>query len=287
MTTFILRLAQAALLLCAQIIFGQQFFGQAIYETKMKPPTMQVDGPTMSPEMQKMIEAQLKSQLEKKFILTFNKQESGWQEEQKLDAPQPSAVGVNVKIVNSGDGKRYNNLKEQTSLSEQEIFGKEFVVSEKLPKWDWKITDETKKIGNYTCYKATAIVKVTDEQRAEYEKNKAQMAKKPKRVIIIDEPQDYEVTAWYTPEIPVGHGPENFWGLPGLILETNDGQRVTLCSKIILNPKEKPSIYIPKNGEKVTLQEFEAIREKKMQEMQEMNQGRGRDGERQMIRIGG
>lgn len=284
MKTFVIKLAQAAMLLCAQTILGQQFYGKAVYETKMRPPSMEVSGSTMSPEMQKMIEAQLKSQLEKTFLLTFNQTESNWEEEQKLDTPQPNMPGVNVKIVNSGDGRRYTSLKDKTSISEQEIMGKEFVVSEKLPAWEWKITDESKKIGNYTCYKATAIVKVTDEERAEYERNKAEMAQNPKRVIIIDEPQDYEITAWFTPDIPVGHGPENFYGLPGLILETNDGQRVTLCSKIILNPKEKPTVFVPKNGEKVTMEQFEKIREKKMKEMQDMPQGRG---ERQVIRIGG
>jgi GLPGLI family protein len=43
------------------------------------------------------------------------------------------------------------------------------------------------------------------------------------------------ITAWYTPEIPVNQGPENYWELPSLILEINDGKTVVLCSKIVLN----------------------------------------------------
>lgn len=50
------------------------------------------------------------------------------------------------------------------------------------------------------------------------------------------------MTAWYTPEIPVNQGPENYWGLPGLILEINDGTTTILCSKIVLNAKEKVEI---------------------------------------------
>jgi GLPGLI family protein len=34
-------------------------------------------------------------------------------------------------------------------------------------------------------------------------------------------------------------------GLPGLILEINDGKTVILCSKIVLKPKEKTVIKAP------------------------------------------
>jgi GLPGLI family protein len=285
MTKVIFKLAQALIILGLQLLSGQNFTGQAIYETKSKAP-QPIGGREMSPEMQKQIEEQMKRQLEKTFVLNFNQFESSWEQEQKLETPQPALSGVNIKFIDSGDSKRYNNLRMTTTLSEEEIFGKEFLVSDDLPKWNWTMTDESKKIGNYTCYKATALLKVTDQERAQYEKRKLEMDKNPKRILIIDEPQDYAVTAWYTPDIPVGHGPEGFWGLPGLILETSDGQRTTLCSKIILNPKEKITIDIPKTGEKVTRKTFDEIREKKLKEMQDMPRGRGRDGER-VIRIGG
>jgi GLPGLI family protein len=287
MTKVFFKLAQALIILGLQLVSAQKFSGQAIYETKTKAPQAIAGGRReLSPEMQKQIEAQMKSQLEKTFVLNFNQYESAWEQEQKLETPQPALAGVNVKIMDSGDSKRYNNLKTKTTLSEEEIFGKEFLVTDELPKWNWTMTDESKKIGNYTCYKATAAVKVTDEERALYEKRKAEMDKNPKRILIIDEPRDYAVTAWYTPDIPVGHGPEGFWGLPGLILETSDGLRTILCSKIVLNPKEKVKIDVPKTGEKVTRKTFDEIREKKLREMQEVPGGRGQDRER-VIRIGG
>jgi GLPGLI family protein len=48
----------------------------------------------------------------------------------------------------------------------------------------------------------------------------------------LEMPKDVTITAWYTPEIPVNQGPEN-WGLPGLILEINDGKTVMFenCTK--------------------------------------------------------
>jgi GLPGLI family protein len=50
----------------------------------------------------------------------------------------------------------------------------------------------------------------------------------------LEMPKETIVTAWYTPEIPVNQGPDKYWGLPGLILEVNDGKTV-LCSKVVLN----------------------------------------------------
>jgi GLPGLI family protein len=283
MTKVVFRITFAALALFANATQAQQFYGRAIYESKMPLPEITTDG--ISPEMAKRLEAMAKQQTEKTFVLTFNAIESSYVEEQKMETPgHPGMEGFTIKMIDSGNGKRYTNLKNKQTISEQEIFGKEFLVAAELPKWEWKLEPETKKIGDYTCNKATAVMKVTDEEKAEYAKRKAD--KNPKRIIIMDEPQDFIVTVWYTTDIPVGHGPADFWGLPGLILESNDGLTVLLCSKIILNPKEKPQIAVPKNGGKVTQKEFDAIMEKKVKEMQDMNQGRN-NGDVRTIRIGG
>ena len=35
-----------------------------------------------------------------------------------------------------------------------ELMGKVFLIKDNLVTYDWKLTGETKNIGNYTCYKA-------------------------------------------------------------------------------------------------------------------------------------
>ena len=52
------------------------------------------------------------------------------------------------------------------------------------------------------------------------------------------------ITVWYTPQIPVNTGPGNYQGLPGLILEVNDGTETVICSKIVLNPKDEVNISV-------------------------------------------
>ena len=58
--------------------------------------------------------------------------------------------------------------------------------------------------------------------------------------------RDVEVVAWFTPEIPVSSGPSWYQGLPGLILEVSDDDTTILCTKIVMNPKEKTKIKRPK-----------------------------------------
>ena len=88
-------------------------------------------------------------------------------------------------------------------------------------------------------------------------------------------PKEINITAWYTPEIPVSQGPDSYWGLPGLILEVNDGKTTILCSKVVMNAKEKVEIKAPSNGKVVTQKEYDETVIKKMEEMSEMNPGRG------------
>jgi GLPGLI family protein len=60
------------------------------------------------------------------------------------------------------------------------------------------------------------------------------------------------VTAWYTPEIPVNQGPDKYWDCR-FDLEVNDGKKVILCSKVVLNPKTKSEIKAtPTKGKEIS-----------------------------------
>ena len=54
------------------------------------------------------------------------------------------------------------------------------------------------------------------------------------------------IEAWFTPQIPVATGPAKHSGLPGLILEVSDERTTMLCTKIVMNPKDKLKIKMPK-----------------------------------------
>ena len=75
-----------------------------------------------------------------------------------------------------------------------------------------------------------------------------------------------EIEAWYTPEVPVRHGPSEYWGLPGLILELSAGQTTMLCTKVVINPIEKIEIEAPRKGTEIDKDGYQDLIQKKMAE---------------------
>jgi len=195
-----------------------------------------------------------------------------------------------------GGGTYYKNVKEKSYTVDKEFMGKEFLVKDSLPKLNWKMESETKVIGGYTCFKATAVRPVSQSDFRNFRPKKEDDKKvdtatktedKDKKTNFMDDfdmPKEITITAWYAPEIPVNQGPESYWGLPGLILEVNDGKTVILCSKIVLNAKDKAEIKAPTNGKVISQKEYDETVIKKMEEMRQMYDGK--DGNRMQIRMG-
>ena len=75
-----------------------------------------------------------------------------------------------------------------------------------------------------------------------------------------------QIEAWYAPQIPVRHGPLDYWGLPGLILEVSADNTTMLCSKIVLNPDEIIEFEAPSKGKEVSKNEYQNIITDKMKE---------------------
>lgn len=270
-------------------IQAQEFQGMAVYETKTSTADFKkrMEGnKNMTPDMQKRIEEGMKSMFEKTFILNFDKSASIYKEQEKLDSPSQGGNGMRMMMssMTGGGGTFYKNVKEKVYTVDKDFMGKEFLVKDSLPNLKWKMEGETTVIGGYNCFKATAIVPVnkTDFRNLapKKEDDKAvkptDAAKKTNLLDNLEMPKETTITAWYTPEIPVNQGPENYWGLPGLILEVNDGKTIILCSKVVMNPKEKAVIKAPSKGKVITQKEFDETVIKKMEEFRQMNQGQGR-----------
>lgn len=302
------KIVASILLLAAFFqVHAQDFQGMAVYESKTSTSdfkTRMEGNKDITPDMQKMIEERMKKMFEKTFILNFNKSASIYKEEEKLDAPGQGGGGMKMmSSMMGGGGTHYKNVKDKSYIVDKEFMGKEFLIKDSLSKLDWKMESETKQIGGYTCFKATAVRPVSKSDfrnfRPKKEEDKKDPAKKDaiktedkaKTTNFMDDfelPKEITITAWYTPEIPVNQGPENYWGLPGLILEVNDGKTIILCSKIVLNAKEKVEIKAPTNGKVISQKEYDETVIKKMEEFRQMNQGQGRgNGGGMQMRIGG
>ena len=248
---------------------SQEFQGKAEYFSKYMFNSKKVVGDEVEKvgedkEFNEAVKMAMKKSSEKIFTLLFNKNEAVYEENEEMEKPSGPANGYSISISISGGGKKYINTKEKVRLEEDEVFQKEFLIEEPLVKPDWKLVNESKKIGEYTCFKAELIVPVTDLQKQNYQDFLKREEKKP-ALFKMDEPEDKIVVAWYSPEIPLSFGPNNYWGLPGLILEINESNNVILCSKVVLNSKSK--VKKPNTGDKVSQKQFDAIKKKKMDSM--------------------
>jgi GLPGLI family protein len=280
-----------ALLIAVQLgLQAQEFQGVAVYESKTSTAEFKermAGNKDMTPERMKMMEERMKSIFEKRFILNFDKSASIYKEEVKLDAPtQGQAGGMRMmgSMMGAG-GTYYKNIKEKTYTVDKEFMSKEFLIKDSLPNLKWKLEGEARVIGGYNCFKATAVRPVSAAdfrnfapKKEETPAVKKEAATKTNFTDQISAPKEEIITVWYTPEIPVNQGPEGYWGLPGLILEVNDGRTVILCSKIVLNPKEKAVIKPVAKGKQISQKEYDEIVVKKMAEFREMNQGRSGNG---------
>lgn len=84
----------------------------------------------------------------------------------------------------------------------ESIFNQKFYAEGKLSDLEWKITSEEKDLLGFKARKA------------------------------VSKKEEYLVTTWYTDEIPISSGPVNFFGLPGLVIWSEDFFRTTQMTKV-------------------------------------------------------
>lgn len=189
---------------------------------------------------------QLKKQLEERVIiktgvLLYNNGISTYQENDeakendetlKIESPQSNA-NINVKSIKSeGGALLYKDIRDSLYLKSTSIMGKKFLIKDVLERYNWNLTNETKTIGNFACKKAIAFHK------------------------------DEEITAWYTPSIPIGGGPDEYYGLPGLIIELTNGNTTYNA----LSVQETPDISLtkPSKGKEATKATYQKLKQDRM-----------------------
>lgn len=243
----------------------QDFQGKAYYFSKS---TLNLGswGARMSEAQKKQMQSRLKNRLEKTFILSFNKDESIFEEEEKVDAISGATDSWGS---NFSRGKQYKNVKENKLIQAQEFYGKRFLVKDELQSIKWNMETESKQVGNYLCFKATAVVPEKELSWYDFSWSDLNDDKDNPEVKLT------QIEAWYTLQIPLKQGPAEYWGLPGLILEVSAGKTTMLCSQVIINPKDKIEIKTPDKGKEITKLDYSNTIQSKMLEMRN-NRGRRR-----------
>jgi len=157
-------------------------------------------GDNMPEEQKTAMKEMISKQFKKTFELEFSGVESVYSEKAELQKETNS--NVRIMIVGGPSGKLYKSTKDKKFIRSDESLGKRFLITDELEKPEWELVDSTKLIKKYLCYKAKYVREINRNDS------------------IVNIP----VTAWYAPDIPLNTGPEKFWGLPGLILEIQQGK---------------------------------------------------------------
>jgi GLPGLI family protein len=285
MKNYMLKTVLVSFLMVPLLLSAQNFTGKATYKTHRKMDLKQFGGgdSKISETQHKQMEEQMKKMFQKTFILSFSKSKSIYKEDVKLNSPKPKLGGMSAMIIGSGGGSDilFKDVNKKRYVNKTEIMGKRFLIKDSIPNFKWDLSSETKNIGNYTCYKASFS---REEEQTQLSMDDGEAKETTKKVKIV-------TIAWYTPEIPVSNGPREFGGLPGLILELNEGKLTIVCTEIVMNPSDKIKIEEPSKGKVISQEKYDNIMDEKSKEMLErfkVRKGSGKGhGESIEIRIGG
>jgi GLPGLI family protein len=222
-----------------------------------------------------------------KFELIFNESASLFRSVVDDEAPDPFA-----NAGGGGGGMRmnfrmpttttYTDIAKQTQYEERAFFEKEFLIVDSLKQYKWKLSEETKTIAKQLCKKATTMI-TAPQMRMRIsrggENNTDSAANAPMK------PKETELVVWYAENIPVSVGPENYSGLPGVIMEMNVDNGASVTTAVEVSAKyPKKELIQPTKGEKMNRAQFQENMQKLMQDMQ---RGGGIRMGGNMIRVGG
>jgi GLPGLI family protein len=241
---------------------------------------------TNNPNIPKNVAERIKKRMSEpqSFNLFFDQTQSLYKKEEKLDSPQGGREGGFIRF-GGGDGSvTHTDLAARKQTSQQELFGKTFLVSKNMKQREWTFTGESKQIGQYTAYEATYVYKKGQTSFKMSFENRNKEEEKEREVL---EKVPVTVSVWFTPDIPVSAGPASYFGLPGLVLMVQDDNRVLVCTEVQMNVQDKTKLEAPKKGQAVTQKEFSKIREEKMKEMRERYRNNGNRGKGNRIMIRG
>jgi GLPGLI family protein len=173
------------------------------------------------------------------YKLEFNNIESKFYVIERMSSEDDRMIEF-ANRLGSGHGIRYSNIKTKESLYQKDTYGKQFLIQNNLDSIKWQLSNMSKIISGYICYKAFTTKTIVGS----------------KRVSTVD------VIAWYAPKVPAPFGPLGYVGLPGLIIELQADKYKYYMTKIELNFLKKVKIKKPIEGVKMTLQEFQEYEKK-------------------------
>jgi GLPGLI family protein len=205
-----------------------------------------------------------------KFELLFTEQASLFRTVVDDEAPDPFANNGGDRgggprfMMRMPETSTYTDLNAQMQYESRAMFEKTFLVVDSLKQNKWKISGETKTIAKYLCKKATTMIAAPQQVRMRFGNGP-----RPAEDTTAPKPKEVELVVWYTEDIPVSVGPDNYAGLPGAILEvdTDNGSNVIMATEVSTKFPKKELVQ-PTKGDKMNRAQFQDAMKKIMEDMQ-------------------
>ena len=216
------------LLLFPIFLSAQTKEGKITYELKID---LHRRIPEDNAQMKAMIPQFRKSKLELEY--SNNQSVCKAKEEEPDIADQDNGNGAHILIKTGGspDDMIYKNLSSQKSSESREFLGNNYLIEGDYKGQAWKMEEGSRNILGYNCKKAST-------------KNT----------------QGSDIIAWYTEEISIASGPQQYGGLPGMILAVDVNKSEFEFTAISIDNKVNvKDIKAPVKGKKITIEEFAKI----------------------------
>lgn len=163
----------------------------------------------------------------------------------EIDRISNSQSSTQMSIIGAEkDLESYLDFTKNEMIVSKDIDGKIFLISNQIKPFEWIITRETKKINGYNAKKATY------------------------------KHQDFLYEVWYSTDIKSKCGPDNAYGLPGLVLEAKiihiekpDNYTHYKIDQLTIDNEVK--FNVPTKGKPTTAEEYKSFRaeyDKRLQE---------------------
>jgi len=155
-------------------------------------------------------------------------------EKQSLYKPAPDGITESKMMMGNTPADRniiFTDFETKKAVGEKKVYEKTYLVTDSVKQYQWKITEEFRKIAGFNCRRAETVIM-----------------------------DSVYVIAFYTDAILAEGGPEGFNGLPGMILGVVMPRlNVTYFATNIDNylPTEK-AITAPTKGEKISYKSLDA-----------------------------
>lgn len=260
-------------------VFAQQGQGKITYEQKIN---VHKRLPPEAEQMKAMIPEFQTNTLELYFTPTTSLFKAVPAKEEQL----PSTEGGGMRTFRFGgndNAEIFRDYENEKIVESRELGPKRYLIDDSLRPVKWKLEEETMTVAGYTCRKATTTVQMFGmgggmmragggaqgqgaNQAANANNGQAPSRRDSVMTRMMNEKQS--VVAWYTEDIPTSAGPDNYFGLPGLILYLDVDNGTVVYSPVKLEPLGKDvAVKAPTKGNKITREEYRKLMQQQFQGM--------------------